>query len=69
MSVEDNKLREMLTRFIEKLDNDTLTYEEKMNLVQFYIQNTAVFDIDTLDEENMLRYISIGWYVSNIISK
>jgi len=69
ISAEDNTLKELLTEFVYKLDTNTLSCDEKMNLIQLYIQHNSACDMDIATDENILKYTTLGWYVSTFFLK
>ena len=68
--VEDTALKDTLEKYLHKLNTNTLTCAEKLNLVDFYVHdpNTLVKNVDTVSDSQLNQYTALGWYISSIIS-
>ncbi len=61
-----DELEQMLLRYLDKLRTDTLSVEESVNLVDFFVN-----DVNTLAEHkdkevsvsDLFKYMSVGWYL------
>lgn len=72
MSSEDNELQTFLSNYLDKLRNNTISCEEKMNLIDFFIHDTAnspIIDVDLLSPRKLQQYATLGWYISTILNK
>lgn len=56
---------EFLTVLIEDIKSNRIDNNRKSLLIDFYHQCNGVGIVDE-DEKTLLKYLSIGWFVSNI---
>ncbi len=65
MSVTNEKLVEFLQQIIHSLEHKTYTKEEFLKLVVFYIQAQPINDHEEFQDEAILKYALLGWYISS----
>ena len=74
---EDNELLELLESYIEKLKNQSLKVEEKINLIEFYVndhnnfieQKQTIQNMsNTFSESQISQYLALGLIFSLSLS-
>jgi len=69
MNNEDKDIKKLLLTYVEKLEQKTLTVEEKMNLIEFYVHDPTIMPEkkkDELSDSQMYQNLLIGRIMSSI---
>lgn len=71
MNQEDRKIHQLLLDYVKKLENNTLTYEERMLLVHFYISNQTGTPLSSIEctFQDVENYLALGWYIHYLIEQ
>lgn len=70
MNQEDRKIHQLLLEYLSKLENNTLTYEERMLLVHFYISNqTGPSSSVECTFDDVEHYLALGWYIHYLLGQ
>lgn len=70
---EDRELEKVLEKYLHRLRQNMLTCEEKLNLVEFFVNdptNLEDLQIDapvSFSSEELQRFLTLGWYVSSLM--
>ena len=68
---DTDKLVEFLRNCIKRIENNTITYEQKVALsefyTQFFFQESNV--CENMNDKDALKYLSMGWYIYNELNK
>ena len=67
MNKEDKQIHDLLSTYLKKLEKNTLTFDERMMLVNFYISNTKINVPE--DDENIEQYLTLGWYIHYLLQQ
>jgi len=71
-SFEDENILSLLESYIYKLKNSTLTVEERLNLIEFFVNdpNNVVKNkyTDTITNSQMQQFLTIGWMFSLVMN-
>lgn len=71
--VENEKIKVILERYLEKLKSNTLTCEEKIHLVHFVandITNVGEMKLNipmVFSNDEIQRFLTLGWYISSLL--
>lgn len=66
--MDDNNLEVLLETYLKKIKNNSLTCDEKLCLINFYIDDNIIKtnkDINDYNDEKIINYFTLGWYISN----
>jgi hypothetical protein len=68
---QDQKYIEMLERYLDRVKNNTLSTEDRINLLEFYVNDSNTLANEKEDEMNkhtsILKYVTLAWYISTIV--
>lgn len=65
---DTNKLSSFVEDILEKIQSNTLDYETKLELIDFYTRCTYKNinnDVNNLDDSNVVKFLCMGWYIYN----
>ncbi len=65
MNQEEEKLRQILQDYLHKLDTKTMTCQERINLIEFYMNDPS--NTYEFDPSQTCAYLILGWYISSLI--
>ncbi len=57
-----------LENLLNKVKNNQLSYEEQRELSEFYINYLYFNQNNEIDEKNIKKYISMGWYIYEFLN-
>ena len=67
MEKTDNQMLQFLRSICEKLEQNTLTTEQRTNLTYYYVLNHLPSDANLWEDINAERNLALGWYIHNVI--
>lgn len=67
--IEREKQILFLENLLTKLKNNHLSVEEQRDLTEFYVNYMYSEEKDQNDEEKIKKYMSLGWYIYEILNK
>lgn len=69
---EKNNQISFLENLLSKLRNDQLSYEEQRDLSEFYLKTLFKKENNEnyqRNDDKYMEYISLGWYIYEVLSK
>jgi len=67
--IEREKQILFLENLLTKLKNNHLSIEEQRELTEFYVNYMFSNQNNKTDEEKIKKYMSLGWYIYEILNK
>ncbi len=67
--IERDKHIFFLENILSKLKDNRLSEEEQRELSEFYINYMFSRENNEIDQEKMKKYMSLGWYIYEFLSK
>lgn len=69
-SNNDKMIIDFLKETITKIENNTLSADERFEVTEFYLRyHYYHINTDDIDEDKMKKYLSLGWYIYKLLDK
>lgn len=65
----DDKLLFFLEELLQKIKSNTLQKDKRIELIDFYMKFNRPDGVEDLGDNDVLKFLCMGWYIYNEIEK
>lgn len=67
--MSDNEIIQLLKSITCDMENDNISAEKKQRIVDFLVQEKFIDGINDFSQDDIMKFVFLGWYIYNFSKK